>query len=130
MTLRRPALAFRSAALSGLLAVALGAFGAHALKATLLQKATAELWEKAVFYHLIHSVVMLAVSGLRPFPKGAWIFLGLGIFGFSGSLYLYALTRTFWLVFVTPLGGLCLLAGWLLLALRNPGDDFDDGSPS
>ena len=110
--------AFRTSAVLGFLGVALGAFGAHALKDTLARLQSAGVWETAVFYHLVHAVVMLGVAGLRPFPSSAWLSFGLGVLAFSGSLYAYALTHMFWLVFVTPVGGLCLLAGWLLLALH------------
>ena len=113
-----PAAAFRASALFGLFAVGLGAFGAHALKELLARTNSSQTWETAVHYHLAHAVVMLVVAGLQPVPSTAWNFFGLGIIGFSGSLYLYALTHVYWLVFVTPLGGLCLLLGWLLLALR------------
>ena len=102
----------------GFLGVALGAFGAHFLKDELTRHHANATWETAVFYHLLHAVVMLGVAGLRPLPKGAWSAFCLGVLCFSGSLYVYSLTRFFWLVFVTPLGGLCLLVGWFLLAWR------------
>jgi uncharacterized membrane protein YgdD (TMEM256/DUF423 family) len=111
-----PRQAFRIAAVSGFAAVACGAFGAHGLKDYLARRpGAAEWWEKAVFYHLIHTVVLLALPLARPFPAGAFVLGALGIVGFSGSLYLLALTGTYWLVFVTPLGGLCLLGCWLAL---------------
>jgi uncharacterized membrane protein YgdD (TMEM256/DUF423 family) len=110
--------AFRAAALLGFLGVALGAFGAHWLKPQLVARGTLSIWEKAVFYHLAHAVVMLGLAGLRPFPVGAWRALGAGVILFSGSLYGWALSGVHWLVFVTPFGGLCFLAGWLWLAWR------------
>ena len=110
--------AFRLAALLGFLGVALGAFGAHGLEPTLKARGTVEIWNKAVLYHFLHTVVMLGLAAsVRPFPAGPFVCLGLGVLGFSGSLYVYALTGTRWLVFVTPLGGLCFLAGWLWLLL-------------
>jgi uncharacterized membrane protein YgdD (TMEM256/DUF423 family) len=110
--------AFRLAAALGFAAVACGAFGAHGLKAYLAQRpGAAEWWEKAVFYHLIHAVLLLALALVRPFPSTAFVLGALGIVGFSGSLYLLALTGAYWLVFVTPLGGLCLLGCWLALLL-------------
>ena len=113
--------AFRLSGLFGFLGVCLGAFGTHALKETLFRTGSTEFWEKAVFYHLVHAAVMLVVAGLRPLPAVAWYFFGAGILAFSGSLYLYALTRVYFLVFITPLGGVCLLVGWLLLILhRSP----------
>ena len=112
--------AFRVSALYGFLGVALGAFGAHALKATLARLGTSGLWETAVLYHLVHAVAMLAVAVVHPLPRWAWVLFGLGVVAFSGSLYVYALTHVFWLNLITPLGGICFLAGWFLLMLRPP----------
>ncbi len=111
--------AFRSAAWLGFLGVALGAVGAHAMQDYLAHRSMITVWEKAVFYHFIHAVVMLLLACVHPFAKGAWIFFGVGVLAFSGSLYVWALTGTHWLVFVTPIGGMCLLAGWLWLAIGN-----------
>ena len=116
----------RAAAILGFLGVALGAFGAHALSGRLTAQQTMALWEKAVFYHLLHAGVLLVVTGWRPWPRGAWLFLVAGIVAFSGSLYLYALTKIFWLVFVTPFGGVFLLVGWLLLAWRRTEEKVPD----
>ena len=113
-----PSAAFRATAWLGFMGVALGAFGAHWLKDMLDRRGMATIWEKAVFYHLVHAVVMLVVASMNPFPAVAWRLLGLGVLCFSGSLYLWALTGTRWMVFVTPIGGLCLLAGWLWLSLH------------
>lgn len=110
--------AFRWSAALGFLGVALGAFGAHFLKDALARHHANATWETAVFYHLVHAVVMLVVAGLRPLPSRAWSAFCLGVLCFSGSLYVYSLTRIYWLVFVTPFGGLCLLVGWFLLAWR------------
>jgi uncharacterized membrane protein YgdD (TMEM256/DUF423 family) len=107
-----PAAASRIAAALGFLAVALGAFGAHGLKDLLIQNGTASIWEKAVFYHFIHAVVLFILAERKIFPKMAgWFFLA-GIFFFSGSLYLLAVTNVRWLGAVTPVGGTCLLIGW------------------
>lgn len=106
----------RVAAISGFLAVALGAFGAHGLRDTLLANATAQTWTTAATYHLVHSVVLLFVSRLKPVPRvTAWCFVA-GMVLFSGALYVLAVTNMKWLGAVAPLGGLCLLAGWLSLA--------------
>lgn len=113
--------AFRVAAGVGFLGVALGAFGAHGMRDLLARRAMTAVWEKAVFYHFVHALVMLLLACLCPFPKSAWRLFGVGILAFSGSLYLWALTGTYWLVFVTPVGGMCLLAGWLWLAVRGGG---------
>jgi len=107
------------AAITGALGVVLGAFGAHALRAR-LDPAQLATWQTAVQYHLLHAVVLLALSlwssasgrgaGLAP-P----LFLA-GIVLFSGSLYLLTLGGPRWLGPVTPLGGLCLIGGWLAVA--------------
>ena len=97
-------------------AVALGAFGAHALKATLQSNGMLDVWNKAVLYHFIHAIAIfvLAFSSIQ---RGAsWLFFA-GICLFSGSLYAMALTNLRWLGAITPLGGLCFLAGWACLFL-------------
>jgi uncharacterized membrane protein YgdD (TMEM256/DUF423 family) len=113
--------AIRTSAIVGFLGVALGAFGAHALKAHLVALQMSDVWEKAVFYHLIHAVVLLLLAGRPVFPRLAWTFFLVGIVLFSGSLYLLAYTGIKWLGAITPLGGLCLLAGWLILVIKGFG---------
>jgi uncharacterized membrane protein YgdD (TMEM256/DUF423 family) len=109
------------ASLSGLLAVAFGAFGAHALKHRLDDYARG-VYETAVQYHFYHSLALLAVGLLAlSHPQVAllrssgWLFL-LGMVIFSGSLYLLSLTGVRWLGAVTPIGGLAFIAGWGCLA--------------
>ncbi len=111
-----------AAALLGAAGVALGAFGAHALRGRLPPELLAT-WQTAVQYHLFHSVALLALglyataSG-RPVRLPALLLAG-GIVLFSGSLYLLAGAGQRWAGPVTPLGGLLLIAGWLaLLTLR------------
>ncbi len=111
------ATARRIAAALGFLAVALGAFGAHGLKDLLARNGTADIWEKAAFYHFIHAVMLFVLAERNQLPKLAWNFFLAGIAIFSGSLYLLAVTDWRWLGAVTPAGGLCLLGGWLALAL-------------
>jgi uncharacterized membrane protein YgdD (TMEM256/DUF423 family) len=113
-----------TAALLLALAVGLGAFGAHGLRGR-LDAYSLGLWEKAVFYHFIHALGMLAVSILPrtgTFPPAAssqvCALLLVGIAVFSGSLYLLALTGTRALGAITPIGGLAMIAAWLLLAWR------------
>ena len=104
------------------LAVGLGAFGAHALKDR-LDAYSLGVWEKAVFYHFIHALGVLVVSMLPrtgTFPlNGAssvcWL-LSAGVLIFSGSLYTLALTGVRSMGAITPIGGLCFIAAWLLLA--------------
>jgi uncharacterized membrane protein YgdD (TMEM256/DUF423 family) len=107
-----PATATRVAAAAGFLAVALGAFGAHALKNRLGHNGTAEIWDKAVFYHFIHAVMLFVLAERKPLPVFAWWSFLAGIVLFSGSLYLLAVTNEHWLGAVTPLGGLGFLFGW------------------
>ncbi len=110
-----PTLLARLAPAYGFLAVALGAFGAHGFKDLLTQNGTAAIWETAVLYHLTHSVAALWASEKHRLV--AWFWLG-GITLFSGSLYIYAIASARWLVFLTPIGGVLLLVGWLLLILK------------
>ncbi len=108
------------AAASGALAVAAGAFGAHGLRA----QATVEQlqsWTTASQYHLLHSVVLLALA-LYAAQSGRdvqWpaILFTVGILLFSGSIYLLVLTPLKWLGPVTPIGGFFLIAGWVSLLL-------------
>jgi len=107
-------------ALTGLLAVALGAFGAHALEAFLEETGRRETWETAVLYHLVHSGILLLLCLIQPWRPRTWLLFFLGIMVFSGSLYLLCLTGIGWLGAVTPVGGLLLIAGWLSLAFSRP----------
>ena len=108
------------AALAGFLGVALGAFGAHGLRARLSPEMLA-VFETGVRYHLVHAVALLALAGLMNRLSGwlvttaGWLFVA-GIVLFSGSLYLLALTGVTILGAITPLGGLAFLAGWACLA--------------
>ena len=108
-------LCLRIAAVSGFLAVALGAFGAHSLKPILTQHERLGTWETAVLYHLFHTVVLLFLAVRPTVATGAVISFLLGICLFSGSLYLLALTNIRWLGAITPLGGIGFLLGWVLL---------------
>src|SRR5258706_7710923 len=110
-------LAIRIAAIMGFLAVALGAFGAHGLKDLLARNETVAIWEKAVFYHFIHTIMLVVLACKQPLLKGPWVSFLIGIFIFSGSLYLLALTNIRWLGAITPFGGVSLLVGWAWLAL-------------
>lgn len=108
---------FRIAAVLCFLAVALGAFGAHSLKATLHAHEMVSVWEKAVLYHFIHALALLilALHGINS-RAPSLLFLA-GIVLFSGSLYVMAVTNIRWLGAITPVGGLCFLAGWAWLAI-------------
>jgi uncharacterized membrane protein YgdD (TMEM256/DUF423 family) len=106
---------FRIAAALCFLAVALGAFGAHSLKSTLELRGMLDVWNKAVLYHFIHAIALLVLAFYGTVNRGAWWLLFAGIFLFSGSLYLLALTNLRWLGAITPFGGLCFLAAWAWL---------------
>ena len=99
----------------GFLGVLAGAFGAHALPGRLDPDMHA-VWETAARYQLVHAVVLL-FAGWTGARLAGGLFVA-GIVLFSGSLYALALTGTRLFGAVTPLGGLCLLAGWLALATR------------
>jgi uncharacterized membrane protein YgdD (TMEM256/DUF423 family) len=94
-------------------AVALGAFGAHGLRARLDSYAMG-VYEKAAFYHFIHALGILLSAR---FPIVCWLLLA-GIAFFSGSLYLLAVTGNRALGAITPIGGVCFIAGWLALVFR------------
>ena len=111
-------LAQRLAALAGFLAVALGAFGAHGLQPVLEKNGTLAVWHTAALYHLVHAVVLLVLAQKAAVARGPFACFGVGIVIFSGSLYTLALTNVKWLGAITPLGGGCLLAGWLALAWK------------
>lgn len=109
----------QSAAILGALAVGIGAFGAHGLKAILEETGRIETFETAVKYHFYHSLGLFLVGILaliKPDWKGlgfAAIFMILGILVFSGSLYFLSLTGITWLGAITPLGGVAFILGWL-----------------
>jgi len=105
------------------LAVMLGAFGAHALKGR-LDAYSVSIYEKAVFYHFVHALGLLAVSILPRLhavstSAGGWVcaLLLAGIVLFSGSLYALAMTGVPVLGAITPLGGVSFIGAWLLLAV-------------
>lgn len=97
----------------------MGAFGAHALAEVLeLRQATA-IWKTAVHYQMWHALGLLILSGLQFDTRTistAGISFIIGIALFSGTLYGIGLGGPRWLGAITPLGGLCLLFGWFLLA--------------
>lgn len=108
------------ASVLGATAVVAGAFGAHALKSR-LEQTQLGAWNTGVEYHLLHAVALLALALYASatgrsitLPAAAFV---AGIVLFSGSLYALALGGPRWLGPVTPLGGLCLIAGWLALLL-------------
>ena len=111
---------FAIGGLCGFLGVALGAFGAHALKASLAADMLA-VFEVGVRYQMYHACALLAVGWAYTRWPGAfviaagWLFVA-GIALFSGSLYALSISGARWLGAITPVGGVALLAGWLCLA--------------
>lgn len=115
-----------AAGILGATGVTLGALGAHALKATLLERGMANAWETAAKYHLLHAVALLGWAAWQRQNAGAetpardwvmrlWV---AGVVLFSGSLYWLATGGPRWLGPVTPLGGLAFIAGWILVVKR------------
>ncbi|NQU55321.1 MAG: DUF423 domain-containing protein [Bacteroidetes bacterium] len=101
------------------LAVAIGAFGAHGLKSHFSNEMM-QVYKTGVEYHFYHALGLLLVGLLSvsmPSSVINWsaICLTVGIVLFSGSLYLLSVTGIKWLGAITPLGGLSFIAGWILL---------------
>ena len=115
-----------AAGILGLTGVAIGAFGAHALKATLIERGMMQAWETGSRYHLFHAMALVGVAAwvrvasasnsarLMFWAARLWC---IGVVLFSGSLYWLALGGPRWLGPVTPFGGVALMAGWLLVTV-------------
>ena len=107
---------------NALIAVALGAFGAHALKARLSPDMLA-IFETGVQYHFYHALGLLAVGMIAAhlpdssLVKWSGSLMFFGILIFSGSLYILAITGIKWLGAITPIGGTAFITAWLLLAI-------------
>ena len=112
-----------AAALSGFVGVALGAFGTHALKGRVSPEML-EVFRTGITYQMVHTVALLALAadppreGLRSRASLAGPLFLAGIVLFSGSLYALVLTGIRAFGAITPLGGLCFLAGWLTIAVE------------
>lgn len=119
------------ACLLGLLAVALGAFGAHAIASSVSESRQAT-WATAVDYHMFHVLGMLALAAIFRDAHSPWILRAhtsfvIGICLFSGSLYALVIFDLPVLGAVTPLGGVCLMLGWLFACMAAlAGDDTSD----
>jgi len=110
------------ASIMGGLAVVIGAFGAHAFKPFLTETGRTDTFELAVRYQFYHTLAMLGAGTLMTHFQSrllsmSALFFALGIFLFSGSLYVLCFTGLTMLGAVTPFGGVFFIAGWLLLAL-------------
>lgn len=109
------------------IAVAAGAFGAHALR-NILSPERLQTWQTAVQYHAWHALglMIIALIGTQfqiPVFWPASLILG-GILIFSGSLYILCLTGAGWLGAITPIGGLAFISGWLILGVQLLNTDF------
>lgn len=109
-------------ALLGLLGVGFGAFGAHALKPMLLESGRLDTYELAVRYQFYHAFALLTVGILQHYLTSKYfkisgLFLTLGVLLFSGSLYLLCFTGTTAFAMVTPVGGVLMIFGWLVMAV-------------
>lgn len=103
-----------TAGLLGAIAIALGAFGAHGLKERLaLIPEAVGWWQTATFYLLTHAVAIGAIAARTGLPARLW---AIGSATFAGTLYAMALGAPRWLGAFTPIGGLWLIAGWVVLA--------------
>ena len=106
------------ASLLGATAVALGAFGAHALRD--LDPALLQIWRTADEYQFWHALALFAIAGFAPATR-VWKIAGFAfVFGcvlFSGTLYVLALGSPRWIGVVTPIGGLALIVGWCAAAV-------------
>jgi len=108
------------ASFSGMLAVGLGAFGAHALKSILLQNNRVETYELAVRYHFYHTFALLSISIFMDRLSTRWlgyaaVSMLIGVVLFSGSLYALALLNETAFAIATPFGGVFLIVGWGIL---------------
>ena len=105
----------------GATGVAAGAFGAHALEASVSPERI-NIWETAAQYHLIHAAVILALALHSQADENRWRFpmmgFTVGVLLFSFSLYTLVLTDIIQLAMITPIGGLLLMLSWLLVAIK------------
>jgi len=115
-------LLYSLAALSMAIGVGCGAFGAHGLR-DIISTQDMQIWEKAVFYQLIHSLAALmllvtphTICDEQKSTRCSALFL-IGTLIFSGSLYTLVLTNMRWLGAITPLGGTCFIVSWILVAM-------------
>jgi len=108
-----------STAILLVLAVAIGAFGAHALKPRLTEEMM-QVYKTGVEYHFYHALGLFLIGILSTTWPSGWLnwsalLIGLGIILFSGSLYVMAITGIKWVGAITPIGGLSFISGWVLL---------------
>jgi len=117
-----PKLIFIFSSISGIIAVGLGAFGAHALKAKLEAEGTLATFQTAVQYQFFHTLALLIIGLLINRYAQSWLTYSgyammAGVVIFSGSLYLLCFTGQKWLGAITPIGGVGFILGWFFLLL-------------
>ena len=110
------------ASISGMSAVAFGAFGAHALKAKLEANGYLPTYQTAVQYHFYHTLALVLVGFLMLKMPNSWLIYSgycmmIGIFLFSGSLYTLSISGIKWMGAITPIGGLFFMLGWFFLLM-------------
>lgn len=115
-------IAIITGAVAGMLAVALGAFGAHALKPMLLEGGRIDTFELAVRYQFYHALALLFTGIAQSHYLSVYLRLSAigftsGILLFSGSLYALCFTGHTWIALITPVGGVLFISGWLLLLM-------------
>jgi uncharacterized membrane protein YgdD (TMEM256/DUF423 family) len=110
------------ASISGMLAVGLGAFGAHALKGKLETNGYLSTYQTAVQYHFYHTLALVLIGFLMMKMPSSWLnYAGysmmIGMILFSGSLYTLSISGIKWMGAITPIGGLFFIAGWFFLLM-------------
>jgi uncharacterized membrane protein YgdD (TMEM256/DUF423 family) len=111
---------FLFATISGFLVVAIGAFGAHTLKDTLVELSTYESFQTGLKYQMFHTIVLFIIpiiykDYLQDRSDSTSIFFIMGIILFSFSLYLYSISKITQFAMITPFGGILFLIGWFML---------------
>lgn len=107
-------------AILAMLGVIIGAFGAHALKSILEANSRVDTFETAVKYHFYHAIGLLIIGLLSNLQPSKWLSyagncLLIGVIIFSGSLYALCVSGITFLGAITPIGGVCMIAGWFLV---------------
>ncbi len=113
---------FITASFLGVLAVTIGAFGAHGLRKLLSENNTLSVFQTGVHYHFYHTFLLIAIAFLiKLYPHALLNYAGYttiaGIILFSGSLYILAITNVRIWGAVTPVGGFALIIGWVLVGV-------------
>ena len=109
-----PVWAKKATPVIGAVGILLGAFGSHGLKELLEANGYVSVWKTAVFYHLIHALLLVFLTfNNATFNKLSYIFCIVGLLLFSGSLYVLSIFEWKWVGVITPFGGLSFILAWL-----------------